>query len=452
MLRRRDFLKATGGAAAALLAGQGLAGFAEETDAGLHFASGSMELALSPTAPEFVSLNVDGLGNGRRGANIVEPGAAGSGFTARSFMSNGVQRIEYRPAGASADAPPAWTFEFSGSRMVLKSAWTEGSAPAPMVFRFKLESVHSTVLGVFRKDKLLAAPALMHFPGQGSMRLTASIPDTGLTYTSNRAKRKAALSLPAASAEHRNIAYTFQVTAIYPHVPGIEGDERFNSFRRDWLNILQLNPSYPALANNTASTTCAFCYYEYADIAALTPPLAEGLTALDLVRQTLDRILAGGVAYGLPAPGNFPAPASDAHPAMLIAAANCVREGKADAWLEANYGGIHGWAEAMLATDTNGDGLIKYKLSGNSGIWPSGFPKVRPSNWWDTIGFGHEDAYANALAYRALGDMAMLAGKLGKTDDAAHYRAAAEKLRSAYYKTFYDPATGVLGGWRSTDG
>ena len=78
-----------------------------------------------------------------------------------------------------------------------------------------------------------------------------------------------------------------------------------------------------------------------------------GLTALDVVRQTLDRILAGGMAYGLPAPGNFPTPSSDTMPSMLIAATNCVREGHSDAWLAANYDGIRGWAESMLATDTN---------------------------------------------------------------------------------------------------
>jgi hypothetical protein len=77
---------------------------------------------------------------------------------------------------------------------------------------------------------------------------------------------------------------------------------------------------------------------------------------------------------------------------------------------------------------------------------------VRPSNWWDTIGFGHEDAYGNALAYRALGGMEHMARELGKTEDAARFRAAAQKLRAAYFKTFYNPASGVIAGWRSADG
>jgi hypothetical protein len=261
------------------------------------------------------------------------------------------------------------------------------------------------------------------------------------------------LSLPGASFEHQHLRYTFDVTAIHPEVPGIKDDPRFDAFRRNWLDALQLNPELQALANNTASDTCAFCYYEFADIAALTPPLVEGLTALDIMRQTLDRMLAGAFAYGLPAVPDHPTTTSDTDPAMVIAAANCVRAGKSDAWLAANYEGIRGWAESMLATDINGDGLTKYCVSGNSGSWGEpGTPKIRPSNWWDTIGFGYEDAYGNALAYRAYGDMAMLAHRLGKTADAARYRAAAEKIRSVYYDRFYNPETGVLGGWRSEDG
>jgi Bacterial alpha-L-rhamnosidase 6 hairpin glycosidase domain len=464
MHKRRDLLKAVGATAAIALirplqAGAEIIG---DSDPKIPFSSNYIELALSSTAPEFVTLNVDGLGKGRRGANITASDTSIGGYRASVSDSRGARRVEYRPVAAPNDSPTAWTFEFSDSRIVLTSNWTMEFAPPPILFHFNLNQVHSTVLGVFRQDKLLATPALIHFPGQGSLRVTSSVPDIGLTYTSLRTKgdhsrydETAMLSLPAASAEHRRIIYTLDVTTIYPLVGGIEDDSRFDPFRRNWLNILQLNPSIPALANNTASDTCGFCYYEYADIAALTPPLAEGLTALDLMRQTLDRILAGGTAYGMPGYGPYPSASSDTYPSMIIAAANCVRDGSRNAWLEQNYSGIRNWAEAMLATDTDGDGLIKYSISGDSGIWKShsdGSPLFLPSNWWDDLGFGHEDAYANALAYRALPNMAMMAKRVHRDDDAKRYLAAAEKLRAAYFKRFLDPATGILGGWRSADG
>jgi alpha-L-rhamnosidase-like protein len=456
MLKRRDFLRTAGITAAGAFLAQagGAIEFHEDTTEGLRFSSASLELQLSASAPELLSFNIDGLGKGRRGPSIVASNGAARGYQASSSTAGDVRRVEYHVSGASQDAPPPWTFEFSGNRVVITSQWSADRVPAPMVLDFDLSKVHSTVLGVFRKDDLLAVPALMHFPGQGSMRLTANVGDIGLRYTSDRPHSTAMLSLPGASQERKRIVYTLEVTALYPDVPGIGDDPRFDPFRRNWLNALQLNPMYPALANNTASDTCAFCYYEFADIAALTPPLAEGLTALDVVRQTLDRILAGGTAYGLPAPGweCCPSAFSDALPALLIAAANCVRAGQSGAWLAANYAGIRGWAETLMASDTDGNGLFKYSVSGNSGIWKDGAPTFRPSNWWDTIGFGHEDAYGNALAYRALRNMAMLAKKVGKSADVARYQTAADKLGGAYYKLFYDPETGVLGGWRSTDG
>lgn len=456
MLKRRDFLRTAGITAAGAFLAQagGAIEFHEDTTEGLRFSSASLELQLSASAPELLSFNIDGLGKGRRGPSIVAANGAGRGYQASSSTVGDVRRVEYHVSGVSQDAPPPWTFEFSGNRVAITSQWSADRVPAPMVLDFDLSQVHSTVLGLFRKDALLTVPALLHFPGQGSMRLTANVADLGLRYTSDRPHSTAMLCLPGASQEHKRIVYTLEVTALYPDLPGISNDPRFDGFRRSWLNALQLNPMYPALANNSASDTCAFCYYEFADIAALTPPLVEGLTALDVVRQTLDRILAGGTAYGLPAPGweCCPSAYSDALPALLIAAANCVRAGQSDAWLAANYAGIRGWAETLLASDTDGDGLFKYSVSGNSGIWKDGAPTFRPSNWWDTIGFGHEDAYGNALAYRALRNMAMLAKKAGRSADVARYQAAADKLSAAYYQRFYDPETGILGGWRSADG
>jgi Bacterial alpha-L-rhamnosidase 6 hairpin glycosidase domain len=454
MLGRRDFLKVTAEAAAAtLISGHGLAGFASENDSGLRFASASMEIELSSRAPEFVSLNVDGLSQGKRGKNIVAASGRSGGYVASSVESIGMRRIEYRVTEAAKDSGPSWICELSGGKIVLTSNWSGEFQPVAWLFHFDLNQVHSTALGLFSKSNLLATPALMHFPGQGSMQITSSVPDLGLTYTSDRPRQSAMLLLPGATYEHRQVVYTLEVTAIYPDVPGISGDPRFDAFRRNWLNALQLNPSYPSLANNTASDSCAFCYYEYADIAALTPPLAPGLTALDIVQQTVDRMLAGAFAYGLSMAPDRPCVTSDTYPSMVIAAACCARAGHDDAWLKANYAGIRDWAESMLATDIGGNGLTKNCVSGNSNSWGEmGTPKIRPSNWWDTIGFGYEDAYSNALAYRAYRNVAVLAKRLGKAADVARYDAAADKLRSVYYDCFYNPVTGVLGGWRSADG
>ena len=343
MLKRRDFLKTTVGAtAAALLAGSPhVARAARAADQDLSFSSPGIELTISPTAPEFLSLNIDGLGKGRRGPSAIDTSRPGVGLKASSSRTSGALRVEYRPQWVDDSVLPPWTFEVTDRRVVATSQWSAAAEPVPMTFRFNLNQVHSTVLGLFQHDGLLATPALLHFPGQGSMRLTADVPGLGLTYASDRPRQTATLSLPGATCAHQRVIYTFDVTAIHPELHGIAGDPRFDAFRRNWLDALQLNPGLQALANNTASDTCAFCYYEYADIAALTPPLAPGLTAIDIVKQTLERVLAGGQAYGLPGLTNFLITASsDTYPSMLIAAADCVRAGGNDAWLAANYEGI----------------------------------------------------------------------------------------------------------------
>ena len=420
---------------------------------GFSFVSPSLEVRMSPSAPGLDTLDLDSLGCGKRGTNILRSLlASNTAFVVTVTAVSGGKKVDYRQSGQPANTPPVWSIEASERRLLLVSQWSMAGAPEALTLTFNESRCHTTVLGIFNGDGLLRLPALMHLPGQGSLRITATgTKDATLGYVSKR-RGDVTVTFPPATAATPRMEYRLDVAAIYPKVPGIANDRRFDSFRRNWLDVLQLNPSLRQLANNSGSTSCAFCYYEYADIAAKTPPLADGLTALDIVRQTLDSILGGAKAYGLPAPGNFPAESSDTLPSLLIAADDCVRGGNSGRWLAANYAGIKGWADKMLATDTNGDGLVKYIISGNSGIWPDGFPKVRPSNWWDTIGFGHEDAYGNALAYRALGGMAHMSRQLGKKEDANRYRAAAEKLHAAYFKTFYDPATGVIGGWRSADG
>jgi hypothetical protein len=55
-------------------------------------------------------------------------------------------------------------------------------------------------------------------------------------------------------------------------------------------------------------------------------------------------------------------------------------------WLKRNYSVIESWADKMIDFDLDNDGLMEYPISGNSGSWPEKFT-MRPSNWWDTIGF-----------------------------------------------------------------
>ncbi len=439
-------------------------GVAKEPGSGPQYQSAFMRVELAAHEPNFTALAVDSLGQNKLSKNPLRPPAADAKEYQITRMG---PQVEYRVAGAPSSEPPAWTFEFSKKAIHLISNYSAKNPPPPMLLNINVNISRATLLGMMNADGSVRLPALMHWPAQGTFRITSneekrlSLAYDAFRYRQGHRKNDyVKVTFPAATAAMPRVDYTLEVVDIYPHVPGIAGDPRFDGFRRNWLNIFQLSPRHRALANNATSDICAFCLYEYSGVAAKTPPLAPGLTALDLVRQTLNRYLSGMKAYGLvgyvPNNPSFKYDYLDSYPSLLIAAWDYDRGSNDEAWLKAHYAGIKKWAGKLLAMDKDGDGLFEYPVSGNSGIWghyldPSAF-QLHAANWWDSIGFGNKDAYSNALAYHALLGMAQMAKRAGHPKDAELYTARARKLRSIYYKTFYDPKTGVLAGWKSSDG
>ncbi len=395
---------------------------------GADFKSDFYAAAFDRSSPAFLWLSVDSIGRGNVSVNAVQ--------TAK--RTNGLFELESRAGGQFryvVNAPdkkpaPVWEMRLTEKGMKLGSRYSEGAASPPFTLTIDQKKNHATLLGLMNQDGSIELPAILHLPDQGSLRISSEKAGS-LGYEATNGIVK--IIFAGATRDKPVVDYRCEVVSIYPKVAGIEADARFDGFRRNWLNILQISPHWRMLANHAASDTCAFCYYEYADIARHTPPLAKGVSALDIVRQTLDRIINGANAYGMPGHGAFPEFASDTLPSLLIAAHDCVEGGEGRRWLATNYAHLKSWAETMLATDHNGDGLVEYTLSGNSGSWPEKL-KHRPANWWDTIGFGHEDAYANALAYRALRGMEQLAQQSNHPDDQARYHAAADKIARGLFQ------------------
>jgi hypothetical protein len=413
---------------------------------GVDFKSGFYAAAFDRSLPAFTWFSVDSIGRGNLSLNAARlVGRTNGPF---EFEHNANHQFCYVVKAADKKSVPLWEINLTKKEITLRSRYFEGMSSPPFELAIDQKKNHATLLGLIKQDRAIQLPAILHLPDQGSFRIS-SAGASALGYVASPGEVK--ITFTGAMREHPMVEYRCKAVSIYPNIDGLDADARFDGFRRNWLSILQISPHWRMLANHASSDTCAFCYYEYADIAERTPPLANGLSALDMVRQTLDGIINGANAYGMPGHGAFPVFAADTLPSLLIAAHDCVEGGHDRGWLATNYAQLKSWAETMLATDNNGDGLVKYVLSGNSGSWPEKL-KYRPANWWDTIGFGHEDAYANALAYRALRGMQQLAQQSNHPDDQARYHAAADKLSAAYFKTFYNPATGVLAGWRSADG
>ena len=107
---------------------------------------------------------------------------------------------------------------------------------------------HATLLGLINEDGSVRLPALLHLPDLGTFRVTSSA-GLALGYDALRYSHReqqgddyVRITFPAATADKPQVDYDLEVVAIYPQIPGIKGDPRFDGFRRDWLNIFQLNP------------------------------------------------------------------------------------------------------------------------------------------------------------------------------------------------------------------
>lgn len=348
----------------------------------------------------------------------------------------------------------AWECKMKSESITFRTRWKEGSATDPFEITFSQKANHCTVLGTMSGEKQISFPCVLHFPGMGSFRVSCNDPSVSLFYDAElTADSYIKLALPVSDPEHQDITYTFESVAIYPEIKKIKNDDRYDGFRKNFINIFQLNPRRKILANNSTSDACAFTLFLYAEMARKTPVLVKELTAMDLIRNTLDAYLDGVLGYGMVGKPNWQSEynSSDSFPSLIMAACYYILDNKDMAWAKENYQGIKQWADKMIATDRNKDGIIEYGYSGNSGSWSEGKFK-RPANWWDTIGFGHDDAYSNALAYRACVLLAKVAEQLTMSDDSLYLNTFAKKLKHNYYQRFYNPETGVLGGWRSADG
>ncbi|WP_127124918.1 hypothetical protein [Pseudoflavitalea rhizosphaerae] len=454
MHTRRDFIRQSS------LAGFALAVPASWFQAGndsFVYTSPFLKLELAASSPRLLYFSTDSLGQGQLNNNPVMKQPATNGIVYKSKIKR--SSIGYF---TGQHAHPDWEIVCDKKSFVIRTNWQEGAAVAPFELSFSQRLNHCTLLGCMQDQQQVKFPSVLHFPGMGSFRVHCDQPDQTLHYDAYRfhgpgekGEPYVKCSLPGANALQPQISYHFESVTIYPDLPVIRNDKRFDGFRRNFINIFQLNPRIRTLANNSASDACAFTMFIYAELARKTPALTTQLTAMDMVRNSLDQYLGGMKAYGQVGyrgaygwQSEFDS--GDSAPSLIMSACYYILDTKDHEWARLHYESIRIWAMTMIATDRNNDGLIEYGYSGDTGSWTGDFK--RPSNWWDTIGFGHDDAYSNILAYRAVTLLANVAEALNKKSDQEFFNSFAAKLKEAFYPAFFNPATGVLGGWRSKDG
>lgn len=432
------------------------------TQAARVFAPGSrfLKLSLNPKSPQFQYFAIDSLGKNALKQNVILHDEA---VLSTYRVTTRGAKTSYTLLAQTKNEKPVWEVTAGDTCFTLTSNFHKDHT---QTFMFSIEQHlnHATLLGIMKgEDGAISLPAVLHFPDMGTLRVTSSAPDAKVFCTAQRFIEHpyVKMQFPVATQTQKKITYTFEVVSIHPKVKGIEDDARYDCFRKNFISIFQVNPFLKILANNTSSDACAFTLFKYAEVAAHTPPLANGLTALDLIRMTLDRYVAGQKGYGMlgydyDRTWDIPESSTtcntlDSYPSLLMAACTYAITNKDEKWFSENYPKLKAWADKMLAMDLDGDGLLEFCLSGNSGSW-KGDKTMRPANWWDTIGFGHKDAYSNALAYRAMILLEKANRLYGSQTDASFFSEKAKKLKDIYTATFYNPTTGVLAGWKSADG
>jgi hypothetical protein len=332
-----------------------------------------------------------------------------------------------------------------------------------LIFPFDPGVTPTTVLpSQWADDGSLRLPAIISAPDFGQM-LLADVAGRRLTARLEGSRSKKTVDffvqIPTSGSSE---ACTLDLTPVRLSAPEqLQDKALWEQTRRGWFNVFQpsakwgdqANPfSAPAgvLANNVISDPASCSLWFYADQALLTPQIAPNISVAALVRRTLDwwldhrtRLTGEVICYW--DYGNF----LDANAGPLIAAWDYVEASGDTMWLRQRIERLEFISEFLAKRDVDNDGMVEAVQSGNRSTLKQ---PNRSCAWWDALNCGHKDGYTNALIYRAWRCLAELEERLGRRTQQTRWNNLADRLKAAYAKTLYNPATGWLAWWKSRDG
>jgi len=306
----------------------------------------------------------------------------------------------------------------------------------------------------------LALPALLNLPRFGTLQISSPSPDASLRVDAIRqrdhnllelkfgeeARPDGTYAVPAAAAEA-----TFEFKPVSPPARLREDAPAVaqGAWQRTGYTALTYRPEMGTLSNNGASMPCAISMDTWSAFIFAYGEILPSFPAHELLRVSLERWLDGGQSY---ADGRLlqDGKVHDAQDEYLMTGAAALR-GLADylqqaatpAWFHEQLPAIRARLTAMRARDLDGDGLIE-------SAWRTGISGTGQWStcWFDVISFGWKDAFANAILYPALRSFAAYFAAHHLEAEAADLSAWADRLETNYLKTFFNPATGWIAGWR----
>lgn len=230
----------------------------------------------------------------------------------------------------------------------------------------------------------------------------------------------------------------FSVKHLEP-LPGLVGqDPRLERFPKYSLDMTQWRPDTGVLSNSVMSIDCGLAMLFYAEQAVYAPHLQDGISPMELVGASVDRYFEGVRGYMMPNL-NVYAPdwkSSRETPAYLVISGWYVIR---------TIGGmpqLNRWLKPMEAVANRIEGYFD----------KDGLVNEPGKEWFDVYDFQGPDAFSNAADYRAFLCMADVETLAGRPGIAKRYRDDAARIKAVYFKTFFNPASGVLAGWKSPDG
>jgi Bacterial alpha-L-rhamnosidase 6 hairpin glycosidase domain len=452
-----------------------------ERNGEIEFRSRWLRLAFSKTEPRITAVCWDSLGEGKLNENFLKTSPDGGGRLVQKnpFPDTCAPEVrDQKPSNRKSairegnvirysqalcgGVQALWEIRIEPKSFVMSVTTTSAETMTvrePFALRLAFDPSTTPIAPLANPDASSTAPlpCLLHAADYGTLFVKCSAESTAClrakpavrtltewtAFFQPRVSPRAmdGLFVQPAGTSHFELEFTVESAAPLPQL--VTSEPRLRSLARFWLNPFQYRPEVGILANNVLSDNAPLCLFTFTDPAVFTPTLPGNIQAIHLARESLDRYFAGANGYGI---GREDIQA-DVYPSLLISAWDVIRVtgdfDRLSRWLPT----LEKFAQRIEAQDRNCNGLPESTRSGRAGDLP------RPSaNWWDVINFGHEDAYVCALDYRAFRGLADLERLAGRSEQAARYEKRADRLRDAYVPTFLNLKTGILAGWKDSEG
>ena len=432
------------------------------------------QVALERSRPRIARLSLDSLGKGEFKIALLRNAGAmalvSPMFDPSAFAQDGALEIDgnvarYPAVTVAPGVTMAVALRFHPKSFELELA-TASSRSVPLsggVFRMDLDFWQTPTSFFGRATDpahFVTLPCYIHAPDAGTFRVTQSgggaifrqMPSADDFNLSARQLMDIA-PWPGGSSSYGRIpagpwrtTLRFDVESVEPFPSLVAGEPRLQGLPRYAMNIAQWMPGNKVLSNNVVSTNCPLSLQFYAEMGLYAPRLQDGIEVMDLVTTSVDRYLDGlgghlywhGMKVEVQPPGKWVG-SLETGGFILNSAWYAVHTTGGKPLLERWLPRLEALAGHLEAHDTDGDGIVD---SGDRG------------HWFDTyrLNEGVKEAHSTAVNYEAFLHMADLETMAGRPEQATHYNHRAQLIKDNYLKVFYNPETGVIGGWRDQEG